>query len=94
MSTASSIRVQTSLLVPGYWNHDVPLTPERATIGRLLDELGRSAGLAMVDAQGELIDFLDVKLNGKDVNFLPARLATPLADRDRVAITLVPIGGG
>lgn len=82
------------MLVPGLHNEDVLLTEAVGSMDALLREIGRRAGVRLLDEQGELIDFLDVRLNGVRIAFLPAGLMTRFQPNDRVLIRLVPIGGG
>lgn len=91
---AGSIQLKTSLLVPGWNSEEVALGPQLATLGALLREIGRRANVSLTDADGELIDFLDVRLNETRIAFHPAGLATELQPGDRVLVRLVPIGGG
>lgn len=94
LPAAATIHLKSSMLVPDLHSEDVPLTEAIATIGALLREIGRRAGVDLFDAGGEPIDFLDVRLNDMNIAYLPAGLATRLNPDDRVLIRLVPIGGG
>lgn len=94
LPTAATIHLTSSMLVPDLHSEDVPLTEAIATIGALLSEIGRRAGVNLFDAEGETIDFLDVRLNEMNIAYLPAGLETRLNPNDRVLIRLVPIGGG
>lgn len=89
-----SIHIKTSLLVPELHSKWLPLTESIATMEALVCEIGRRTGVKLIDPDGELIDFLDVRLNDTRIAFHPAGLATVLKHDDRVLIRLVPIGGG
>lgn len=91
---AATIHLKSSMLVPDMHSEDVPLSEAIATIGALMREIGRRAGVNLFDAGGEPIDFLDVRVNDMNIAYLPAGLATRLAHGDHVLIRLVPIGGG
>lgn len=93
-STGATIHLKTSLLVPGLHSEQVPLTDAIGSLGALLREIGRRAEVGLLDAEGEPIDFLDVRLNDIKYAFHPAGLDTRLQHGDRVLIRLVPIGGG
>jgi len=89
-----TIRLKTSLLVPGLHSEEIPLTEQVATIGALILDICRRTHVDLLDQHGDLIDFVDVKLNGQNVNLLPAALTTILQPGDRVVLQLIPIGGG
>jgi hypothetical protein len=93
-TTGATIHLKTSLLVPGLHSEHVPLTDAIGSVGALLREIGRRAEVSLIDAAGEPIDFLDVRLNDIKLAFHPAGLDTRLKPGDRVLIRLVPIGGG
>lgn len=90
----ATIHLKTSLLVPELHSEDIPLTDNIATMEALILEIGRLTEVNLFDRKGELIDFIDVRLNGKNINFFPGGLATTLQPNDRVLVRLVPIGGG
>lgn len=89
-----TIRLKTSLLVPHLHEERYALPADVATVGDLLGAIGNSAGVRLVGADDELDRHFDVRLNGKRIDFLPARLATPLAEDDLLVVQLIPIGGG
>ena len=91
---AASIHLKTSMLVPEVLSEEFPLSDEIATMEALLLELGRRTKVDLLDSKGDLIDFLDVRLNGKNINFHADGLATKLKANDSVLIRLIPIGGG
>jgi len=93
-AAVASIELSTCLLIPEQSSDRVPLGEHIATVQALVQDIGRRTRMTLIDHDGELIDFLDVKLNGKNIHFHPAGLATPLQADDRVYIGLVPIGGG
>lgn len=93
-TTGATIHLKTSLLVPGLHSENVLLTDAIGSVGALLREIGRRAEVSLIDAAGEPIDFLDVRLNDIKLAFHPAGLDTRLKHGDRVLIRLVPIGGG
>lgn len=88
------IHLKTSLLVPDLHSEELTLTPAISTMAALLREIGARAGFNMFKADGELIDFLDVRLNETPIAYHPAGLGAELQDGDRVLVRLVPIGGG
>lgn len=88
------ILLKTSLLVPHLHEQRYELPPGVANVGDLLAAIGRDARVRLVGDDGELDRHFDVRLNGKRIDFHPARLATPLAAGDRVVLQLIPIGGG
>jgi len=90
----ATIHLKTSMLVPKMHSEEIPLTESFATMEALILEIGRRTKVNLIDRNGNLIDFLDVKLNGKNINFFQDGLATTLKPNDRVLIRLVPIGGG
>jgi hypothetical protein len=94
LPAAAIIHLKTSMLVPNLHSEAVQLTDAIATVAALLEEIGRHVGVSLLDAEGDLIDFLDVRLNDTNIAFLPAGLGTRLKSDDRVLIRLVPIGGG
>jgi sulfur carrier protein ThiS len=89
-----TIRLKTSLLVAGLHEESFALAPGVTTVAALLAEIGGRSGMCLVGRDGELIDFLDVRLNGRKIDYHPARLKTALQAGDQVVIQLVPIGGG
>lgn len=91
---AATIYLKTSMLVPGVHSEEFPLSESIATMRALILELGRRAKVDLIDRKGDLINFVDVKLNEKNINFFPDGLATRLRPGDRVLIRLIPIGGG
>ena len=91
---SASVQLKTSLLIPELHSEDFPLSDSINTMEALILELGRRAKVSLINSQGDLIDFLDVKLNGKNINFFPDGLATRLKTRDEVLVRLIPIGGG
>lgn len=91
---SASIGLKTSLLIPELHSEDFPLSDSINTMQALILELGRRAKVNLINGKGDLIDFLDVKLNGKNINFFPDGLATRLQPRDQVLVRLIPIGGG
>jgi len=69
--------------------------PEGKTIGGLLADLyGRHPDLRreMCTATGELKEFINIFVNGRNIAFL-GHLAAPLADGDTVAL-FPPVAGG
>ena len=94
LSSSATIHLKTSLLVPELYNEEVLLTDSIATMKALIGDIGRRTQVSLLDKDGELIDFLDVRLNGKRIAFFPAGLDTVLKPNDDVLIRLVPIGGG
>jgi hypothetical protein len=94
LAAGARIRLKTSLLVPDLHSEELALTPAIATMAALLREIGARAGFNMFAADGELIDFLDVRLNDTPIAYHPAGLGAVLQDGDRVLVRLVPIGGG
>ncbi len=90
----ASIQLKTSLLIPELHSEDFPLSDTIRTMQALLLELGRRTKVNLINGKGDLIDFLDVKLNGKNINFFPDGLATGLQPGDQVLVRLIPIGGG
>jgi hypothetical protein len=91
---APTIRLKTSLLVPMADEGEIPITASSSTVAGMVEEIGRRGGMRLLQADGELINFLDVRLNGTKIDLHPLRLATPLSAGDRLLIQLVPIGGG
>lgn len=89
-----SVHLKTSLLVPELHNERFPLTHGALTARELIIEIGRRTHVELLDRDGELIDFLDVRVNGLNVSFLSAGLDTTLCPDDDVLIRLIPIGGG
>ena len=63
LAAGARIRLKTSLLVPDLHSEELALTPSIATMAALLREIGAQAGFNMFAADGELIDFLDVRLH-------------------------------
>lgn len=94
LAAGARIRLKTSLLVPDLHSEELALTPAIATMAALLREIGARASFNMFNADGELIDFLDVRLNDTPIAYHPAGLGAALQDGDRVLVRLVPIGGG
>ena len=90
----ASIGLKTSMLVPELLSEDFPLSDSISTMESLILELGRRTKVNMINSKGDLIDFLDVRLNGKNINFFPDGLATRLQPRDQVLVRLIAIGGG
>lgn len=88
------IWLKTSLLVPHLHEQRCVLPSGVSRVGDLLAAIGRDAKVRLVGDDGELDRHFDVRLNGKRIDFHPARLATPLAAGDRVVLQLIPIGGG
>lgn len=93
-SGSASIQLKTSMLIPELHSEDFPLSASIATMEALILELGRRTKVDLINSKGDLIDFLDVKLNGKNINFFPDGLATRLKSKDHVLVRLIPIGGG
>jgi len=93
-SGCASIRLSTSMLIPELHREDFPLSDSIDTMEALILELGRRTKVNLINSKGDLIDFLDVKLNGKNINFFPDALATRLQARDHVVVRLIAIGGG
>jgi len=93
-SGSVSIELKTSMLVPELHSEDFPLSASINTMQTLILELGRRTKVNMINSKGDLIDFLDVRLNGKNINFFPDGLATRLKPRDQVLVRLIAIGGG
>jgi hypothetical protein len=93
-SGSASIQLKTSMLVPELHGEDFPLSDSINTMQALILELGRRTKVNLINSKGDLIDFLDVKLNGKNINFYPDGLATRLHPRDQVLVRLIAIGGG
>ena len=93
-SGSASIELKTSMLVPELHSEDFPLSASINTMQTLILELGRRTKVNMINSKGDLIDFLDVRLNGKNINFFPDGLATRLKPRDQVLVRLIAIGGG
>lgn len=94
-STASpSIRLKTSLLVPHLHEERYSLPPGARTVAGVLNAIGAVAGMRLIGGDGELDRHFDVRLNGKRIDFHPARLETPLVQDDRLVVQLIPIGGG
>ena len=91
---AATIQLKTSMLVPGLHNEELPLTDCIATMEALIREIGRRTQFDLIGGDGELIDFLDVRLNGRGISFYPDGLATVLKPGDSILVRLVPIGGG
>lgn len=89
-----TLRVETCLLLPEHLAEEVPYTPDVATVGGLLHYLSRRIDFALLDGEGAVIRELDVTVNGRDLAFCPAGLATPLQPDDRVSIHFIPLGGG
>lgn len=94
IAAGARIRLKTSLLVPDLHSEELTLTPSIATMAALLREIGSRTGFNMFSAEGELIDFLDVRLNDTPIAYHPSGLGAALQDGDRVLVRLVPIGGG
>ncbi len=69
---------------------------EGADVERLLDELvklyGKSFSERILDERGELLPYVKLLVNGRDVDFLKG-LRTTLKDGDEVAL-FPPVGGG
>jgi hypothetical protein len=93
-SGSASIELKTSMLVPELHSEDFPLSDSVNTMQALILELGRRTKVNMINSKGDLIDFLDVRLNGKNINFFPDGLATRLQSGDQVLVRLIAIGGG
>ncbi len=93
-SGSASIQLKTSMLIPELHSEDFPLSDSINTMEALILELGRRAKVSLINSKGDLIDFLDVKLNGKNINFFPDGLATRLKPGDHVLVRLIAIGGG
>jgi MoaD family protein len=69
--------------------------PEEKTIGELLAELGENypnLRREMFAATGELKEFINIFINGRNIAFLQD-MATPLADGDIIAL-FPPVAGG
>jgi len=94
MSDAVSIRLKTSLLVPHLHEGCYSLPTAVVTVADLLGTVGRQANVRLIGEDGELDRHFDVRLNGKRIDFHPARLATQLSPNDSLVIALIPIGGG
>ncbi len=90
----ASIGLKTSMLVPDLHSENFTLSDSISTMESLILELGRRTKVNMINSKGDLIDFLDVRLNGKNINFFPDGLATRLQPRDQVLVRLIAIGGG
>ena len=93
-SGRATIHLKTSMLVPDLHSEDVELTASIGTMEALIKEIGRRIKVDLIDSTGDLIDFIDVRLNGVNINFFSAGLATKLNHDDHVSIRLIPIGGG
>ncbi len=93
-SGSASIELKTSMLVPELHSEDFPLSDSIDTMQALILELGRRTKVKLINSKGDLIDFLDVRLNGKNINFFPDGLATRLQSGDQVLVRLIAIGGG
>jgi hypothetical protein len=93
-SGCASIELKTSMLVPELHGEDFPLSDSIDTMQALILELGRRTKVNLINSKGDLIDFLDVKLNGRNINFFPDGLATRLQPKDQVLVRLIAIGGG
>ena len=93
-SGQATIHLKTSMLVPELHSEDVDLTDNIATMEALIQEISRRIKVDLIDDTGDLIDFIDVRLNGVNINFFSAGLATKLKHDDHVRIRLIPIGGG
>jgi molybdopterin converting factor small subunit len=91
---SASIELKTSMLVPELHSEDFPLSDSIDTMQALILELGRRTKVKLINSKGDLIDFLDVRLNGKNINFFPDGLATRLQSGDQVLVRLIAIGGG
>lgn len=89
-----SIQLKTSMLIPELHSEDFPLSESINTMEALILELGHRTKVSLINSKGDLIDFLDVKLNGRNINFFPDGLATRLKPSDEVLVRLIPIGGG
>jgi len=90
----ASIHLKTSMLIPGVHTEDFPLTLEVGTVRALMNDVGRRMNLNLFKEDNDLIDFLDVKLNGRKIDFFHDSVDTALEDGDQLLIRLVPIGGG
>ena len=93
-SSPAIIHLKTSMLVPKLHSENIMLTAALTTIRALIFDVGQRTKVSLINGDGELIDFLDVRLNGKRIAFFPAGLDTILNQGDEVLIRLVPIGGG
>jgi hypothetical protein len=93
-AASPSIRLKTSLLVPHLHEERYALLPGATTVAGVLNAIGGSAGVRLIGGDGELDRHFDVRLNGKRIDFHPARLATPLVHDDLLVVQLIPIGGG
>lgn len=90
----ATVHLKTSMLVPEIHNEEFALTAETSTVRALMADLGRCVSVNLFKSDDDLIDFLDVKLNGRKIDFYPAGVDTALKDGDQVLVRLVPIGGG
>jgi molybdopterin converting factor small subunit len=82
------------MLVPEILSEEFVLTAETSTVRALMADLGRRVSVNLFKGDDDLIDFLDVKLNGRKIDFYPVGVDTALKDGDQVLVRLVPIGGG
>jgi hypothetical protein len=90
----SKVHLKTSLLIPGLHAEEFALTPMVATVRAVMQDVGGRMNVRLFKDNGDLIDFLDVRLNGTKVDFFPAGADTTLQDGDQLYLGLVPIGGG
>lgn len=88
------IHLKTSMLVPEIHSEELELTPETGTVRALMVDVGRRMKVDLFKNQDDLIDFVDVKLNARKIDFFPAGLDTVLLDGDSLLVRLIPIGGG
>jgi hypothetical protein len=82
------------MLVPDVHAEEFALTPETSTVRALMEDIGRRMSVNLFKDADDLIDFVDVKLNGKKIDFFPTGVDTNLKDGDHVLVRLIPIGGG
>lgn len=90
----ATVHLKTSMLVPELHTEEFALTSEISTVRALMEDLGRRMCVNLFKGDDDLIDFLDVKLNGRKIDFFPGGVDTTLMDGDQVLVRLVPIGGG
>ena len=89
------IKLKTSIAVPGV-AADVTTLPEHVnTIRDLLIEIGGRIKFDFIDSgSGDLVQDIEIVINGKEVWFYPRGLDACLEDGDAVEIHLIALGGG
>ena len=90
----AKVHLKTSMLVPEIHSEVLELAPEMGTVRALMEDVGRRMKVDLFKNKDDIIYFLDVKLNGRKIDFYPAGVDTVLQDGDSLLVRLIPIGGG